>query len=82
MKTSTILLLFAGVGALALFGTSIWLAKPTTSPTDPANVPATPATSSSLGNVSNALIVGVGGVTPLVLAADIANTSQSAPTNP
>lgn len=79
-RTNVAMLIIGGV-ALGFFLASYVIGKPS-GVTGVAATPATPASTSSVGNVPVITIPGLGGRTPLILNYDLANTTQTAPTNP
>lgn len=81
MKTSSIVILAGLTGVAAFFVATAWLQKPKSSTSNINNIPPTPATSTSIGNVPITTLLGIGGLTAMQLAPDTGGTSI-APTNP
>lgn len=81
MNTSAIVLTVGLVGVAAFFVATAVMQKPKASTSNINNIPPTPQTSTSIGNVPINTLLGIGGVTALQFAPDTAGVSI-APTNP
>lgn len=81
MKTSTVLVIAGLGGVAAFFVAAAVMQKPQSTKPSVNNIPPTPGTSSSIGNVAINTLLGISGVTALQLAPDTGGTSI-APTNP